>query len=121
MNSTALLERTREWAARLEEREANRGADDIRKARERVARKAGVAPGLLENLRRGRLKFWRPVMDGIRAAFIAELQGEIARLRHDLQVAHQCGADPHSDEIMEAVTLIERARKLVAQASGEMK
>lgn len=63
---------TREWVGRLERQEAARLGTDLADARRRVARRLGIAPGTLENLRRGRTK-------GVRAWIADRINRDHAR------------------------------------------
>ncbi len=102
------------FALSLEKRERER-IGDTREARRAVASRVGVAPGTIENLRRGRLKSiegW--VRDRLRAAFIRELEAEIARLEHELALLRQCGGHPAADQVGEIEAHLEAARALMA-------
>jgi hypothetical protein len=118
MNAYTDVEQAQLLARRLEDTAARQLGIQIREARDIIARRIGASPGFLENLRRDppRIKSvpsW--LMGRIRQAFVAELNAEITRLRHELEMASQCGVDPRSDEIMEAATLIEKAKAIIGE------
>ena len=52
-----------------------------------VARRVGVPPTAIDNLRRGRLKYAERIRDKINAAFAAFLERQIVRLETELAVA----------------------------------
>lgn len=108
----------RSWVARLEYAEARRSGTIIPFARAALARRLGVAPGTLENIRNGRIKGLRHwIAERIRAAVIRELELEILRLEHDLFVARQSGAGAGSDEILAATASLEAARLALTEGS----
>jgi hypothetical protein len=57
-------------------------APQVRRA---LARRIGIAPGTIENIQRGRLKFVERVEGRIRAAFVNLLEAEIARATDELE------------------------------------
>lgn len=76
-----------------------RRTKDRPQARIHVARALGTSPGTIENIQRGRLKRisgW--LRDALRARVIRELESEIVRLKHELEVHKQVGVDPRGDE-----------------------
>lgn len=90
----------------IERRRVERGMT-APEARKSIARDVRASVGTLENLARGRLKridAW--LRDNLTALFINELQGEIARLHHELDMARQRGAAPHSEQILAIKTSI---------------
>ena len=92
----------RHWVTRLEAREARKTGTTLPRARAIVARRLGVAPGTLENLRRGRtngVRAW--LAEKIAQAVVREIINEIRGLEHELAVARQCGARAGGDEIAE--------------------
>lgn len=105
-------------AARLERREMSRGFSR-NDARSRLARKLGVSPGTLENLGRGRLK---RTIDGftyrLRALLERELEAEIERLAHELEMvrASRDGADPVA--VCEIETHLAKAKALLREGRG---
>jgi len=100
---SALVDDARGYARWLEKRSS----------REDVARKAGIAPGTMENVKRGRLK--DPLrLSGIaarlRSLMVGEINKEILRLEHERQILLATGADPRSDALVQAATAIADAR-----------
>lgn len=87
-----------------------------RSSRKDVARAAGVAPGTMENVARGRLKDplrLRGIVDRMRSLMIAEINEEILRLEHERQILLATGADPRSDALVQAATAIADARAVL--------
>lgn len=56
-------------------------------ARAIVAREAGVLPGAIERLARGRLVYVQRIEQNIRAYAVRRMQEKLTRLAHDLYVA----------------------------------
>ena len=87
MNSAVFVEHARNWARTMEDR-AMRSGLKLPDAREAVARRIGVPPGTLQNLRKNRLKaiavHW---YDRLRAGVIRDLEAELRHVEHELQVA----------------------------------
>lgn len=111
-------ERAIRWAGMLESIERSRTGRNKEEVRENVAAKLGVSPGTLENLERRRtkgVKGW--IIDRIQGAVIRELEREISRLQHELEIARQCGTRPDADEVIAALAAISEARALIKQAS----
>lgn len=112
MTAAAYVDRARMWAKRLEDNEATRQAAPVREARQTVARRTGIAPGTLENLRNGRIKaIGVHVFDALKGAVERELQSEIARLEHELALLRQGGVDPREDQVGEVETHLAAARR----------
>lgn len=113
MSSAVIEETARTWARELEAKEAKRSGVSIRDARKTVARRAGLSPGTLENIKLGRTKGVRAfVFEKIRAAFMREDEAEIRRLEHELHLARQIGLDARCDE----VRAVESDRKALLEA-----
>lgn len=101
-------------AARLVQLERQRSRLDMSNAIRAVARKLGFSPGTLENIVRGRAKrITLSVAAAVRRAMIRELENEIARLTHELELARASGADPRSVAVAEIETLLDRAQSLL--------
>lgn len=114
VNAVADVSTANRLTRRLEDLEAMRQSQPVRVARSSVARRLGVAPGTLENIRRLRTKIvpnW--LMARIRAAFVAELHSEIARLEHEIHIARQIGTDTRDDVLVAAETQLATAKKLL--------
>ena len=80
-----------------------------------VARRIGVAPGTVENLRRGRIKFVERVEARIRAAFVSLLESEIGRATHELETMRRA-ADRSDCAALRAAESALRRRVAEAQA-----
>jgi len=105
MSSVAVDTVARDWTRRLERAEASRTGLPIEDARKRVARRLGVLPGTLENIGKGRIKGIRNwVAQKIRQAVIREIEAEIARLQHELEMARRCGTRLDSELVGEIET-----------------
>lgn len=99
------------WARELEDREIARSGVPRPDARKAVARRVGMAPTTLENLWRGRLKGLRTwAAEKLAAAFVRELENEIARLSSLLVVARVRAAGAAADHIGEAEAALAAAR-----------
>jgi transposase-like protein len=117
MNAIADIETASRFARVVEDSEAVRLGIQVRAARKSVARRLGVAPGTLKNLRSLRAKVvpnW--LMVRIRAEFINVLQAEIRRLEHQITIARQIGLDHRDDDLAAAETEIRKAKALIGGA-----
>lgn len=107
----------RDWARHIEDREAARSHTSLSAVRRIVARRIGVAPGTLENLRKGRAKKVAAVVfERLRAAVIREMEHELARCAHELQIALQAGRDPRSTEVAALEAAMVQARAMMERA-----
>lgn len=105
-------------ASRLVMRERQRSHLDTSNAIRAVARKVGLSPGSLENLVRGRAKrITLSVAAAVRRVMIREVENEIARLNHELQLVRASDADPRSDAVTEIETLLARAQSLLNEGA----
>ena len=87
MSVVALDEAARRWAGELEERGARRSGVSRVQARRIVARRTGLAPGTLENIKNRRTKGVRGwVLGVLQAAYVREIENEIARLSDELDM-----------------------------------
>lgn len=97
----------------LQDRELMRGHTKPQ-ARRNVARQIGCTPGTLENIERRRTKnVGFLIVERARNLVIRELEREIARLQHELEVARLCSDRPNSDEVLSAFAALEKARALI--------
>lgn len=86
-------------AQTLERRERNNGFS-AEGARHSLARKLRVGAGTVERLVRGRVKrIDASIRDRLQALLVRELESEIARLTHELEIARQGGAHLASEQI----------------------
>lgn len=110
-----------DWASILEDREASRSGGTISQARPAVARKTGVPEGKLYSLRRKRLKsVTRGILAGLGGALIDELQAELRRVQHDLEICNQIGERADSGEVQSLLASREKIRAALGlDASNE--
>lgn len=114
MNAVVDIETANRFSTRLENIEAQRLGVCVSKARERIARRIGVSPGTLENMRRLRTKVvpnW--IMSRIRAELIAVLHTEIKRLEHEITVCRQAGMDYREDDLAKAQAHLAETKRLL--------
>lgn len=116
MQSAVFINRARTWGRSLEEAEAMRSGTSIPEARKKIARKTGISPGTFENLRNGRLKsIGVHFYARLREAAIAEMDAEIRRLTHEINIARQSGFDARDDEVAAAEAALAKARTLMGK------
>jgi hypothetical protein len=79
-----------------------------------IARRIREAPGTLINVAKERAKrVDSRLRDKLTAFAISQIEQEIARMTHELEVLRQCGADPRSDSIAEVENLLAKAKALM--------
>ena len=83
-------------------------------ARNIVAREAGISPGSLEGLARGRLKYIDRIADKINGLLIRKIEARIASLQHELEVARALG-DASEADFGRAEAALEEARKAIGK------
>lgn len=83
-------------------------------ARRIVAREAGVTPGSLENLERGRLKHADRIAARLHALLASKIEQRIARLQHELFLARETGRVGRAD-LERAEAALETARKALGK------
>lgn len=94
MSAAEFVDRARGWERVLVGKESARSGRSSNAARQRVASKVGVAPGTLENLRRGRLKdITAHLYAKLHASVIAELEAELRHVEQELEIARAAGLD----------------------------
>lgn len=79
-----------------------------------LARDVGVAPGRFERIRAGRVKGvsqW--FFERVRSLVIREIESEIRRLTHELEIARQSGCDPRALDVGEVETHLAALRKII--------
>lgn len=112
MSAVAYLDRARAWTKALEDEEVERAGVRLAEARVIVARRTSIAPGTLENLRKGRLKTIAvDVYDRLRASVIRKLESELQHVQFELQIARQTGLDPSSGDFQSALASEARLRE----------
>lgn len=113
MSTATTIERARQIARDLEQRERSR-VGSVEAARTTLARRAGVSPATWRNLALGRLKRLDAWMrDRLQALVIRELEAEIARLTNELEIARQCGDHLASQHICEIEAHLAAARLIL--------
>lgn len=106
----------RDWARQIEDREAGSSGVPVSTARKSIARRIGIAPGTLENLRKGRVKrVTASVYERLHTAVIRELQREIERCTHEIQIARQAGLDPRGADFSALEAAMAKARKMTRE------
>lgn len=96
--------------------EMDRGGGD---KRARLARRAGISPGTVENSLKGRLKAKAAWVAALyREVLIRELEKEVAALEHELAVQRFAASRPDSDEIIAAVASLKAVRQTLDRAKG---
>ena len=102
-----------DWAEMLELAEARRAGISRAEARPIVARKIGVPEGKLYSLSRHRLKdISHGQFKKLGLGIIQDLQGDLARVEHELHIATQIGTRLDSGEVFE----LEARRQKIREA-----
>lgn len=100
-----------DWATALERLEAQRLGESRSRARPVVSRKTGVAVGTLYSLARRRLKtITNDTLRRLGNGLIAELQRELGRIEHELQIHTQIGTHVDSGEVLSLVQSRQKIR-----------
>jgi hypothetical protein len=100
--------------ARSLERHERARVSNLQIARQRIAARLRVGVGTFENLVRGRVKrVDAAIRDRLQALLVRELEAEIVRLTHELEIARQGGAHPCSHQMGEVEGLLTQARALL--------
>jgi hypothetical protein len=106
----------RDWIVEAEDNEVRRSGNERAAARNTIASKIGISAGTIENLRRRRIKDLRgSIRDRIVDFMVGDLEKEMARLQHNLEVARLCADRPDADAVIEAQTLLARAKRLIEE------
>jgi len=98
----------------VREEAAYRGIDRMT-ARQIVAREAGISPGTLENLLRGRLKYVERIADRLNALVIRKIEKRIAELEHELAIARHVSARPDEAAIFAAQSALDDAKRHIGR------
>lgn len=123
VSSIDAVSAARGWARTLEEREASRGLDR-RAAQEAVARRTGVPLGKIVSLRKNRLKdIGVAAYEALRRGVMSEIEQEMRRLEHELQLLRTAGLDPRDDQMEAVVADLAKARQALGlpPADGRMR
>jgi hypothetical protein len=100
----------------LEAEERRRRTLKFDRARIEVAEEAGIAPGTIENLQRGRHKGLRRRNYGRIMQFVVrDIQSEITRLEHDLELALRSSSRQDEIAVCEARTALATARRFIEE------
>jgi hypothetical protein len=100
-------------AQNLERRERARGLT-LPDARMRLADKLRIGVGTFENIVRNRVKrVDENIRDRLQALLVRELETEIARLSHELEIARQGGSHIAIEQVGEIETHLTAARSLL--------
>lgn len=100
-------------AQSLERKERAR-VSSLKAARQNIASRLRVGVGTFENLVRERVKTVDSVIrDRLQALYVREIEAEITRLSHELQVARQCGDRLASQQVSEIETHLAKVRQLL--------
>ena len=83
-------------------------------ARSIIAREAGITPGSLESLSRGRLKFVERIASKLNALLARKIEARIASLQHELEVARIAG-DTREVDFEAAEVALEEARRALGK------
>lgn len=105
------------WLDEVEDVEVLRSGDDRLLVRDALASQIGISPGTIENIRRRRIKDLRNrgIRDRIIDFMVGGIESEMARLQHNLEVARLCADRPDADAVIEAQTLLARAKRLIEE------
>lgn len=107
----------RDWAVGCAQRESARTGIGSRKVWQRIAVRLGVSAGTMEGLVRGRTKMVSTaVYERIRCGVVRELEAELARVTHALEMARASGLDARSAAVSRAETAVAAARAAIEEA-----
>lgn len=81
-----------------------------------VARAAGLAPGTVENLIRGRLKYVDRVERAINRLAVSSIERKIASLQNELAIARAVAVDIAHPDILGAAAALAQARECIGRA-----
>ncbi len=96
---------------------AKRAGLDVPAARRAIATDLHVSPSKVERAEKGRFKSVGAWLFGrVRGLVIREIENEIQRLTHELEIARQCGSDPRSFDTGAVEARLAEVRRLL---SGE--
>lgn len=118
MNAAYDIERAAIFARRLVDIEADRHGIGAELAKARIARREGVPASTLDNIVRGRVKqvaAW--VRDRLAQAVVREIQQEINKLEHELQIARLSADQPRDADLLAAETALAQAKILIRKGN----
>lgn len=81
-----------------------------------VARAAGLQPGTVENLIRGRLKYVERVERAINRLAVVSIERKIASLGNQLAIIRATALDPREPDILGAQAALDAARACIERA-----
>ena len=87
-------------------------------AEKTVARKAGVLPGTMENLRRGRLKHAHGIGERLRGLLVAQIERQIAALETEVRIARETSFGAVEADVVGAEIALKKARECLGCATG---
>lgn len=106
----------REWIVEAEDNEVRRSGNERPTARNTIASRIGISAGTIDSIRRRRIKDLRgSIRDRIVDFMVGDLEKEMARLQHNLEMARLCSDRPDADAVIEAQTLLARAKRLIEE------
>ena len=83
-------------------------------ARKIIAREAGISPGSLESLGRGRLKYLDRIADKLNGLLVRKIEQRIVSLEQELRIAKALGGSSQID-LGRAEAALEEARKALGK------
>ena len=86
-------------------------------AEKAVARRAGVLPGTMENLRRGRLKHAYGIGELLRGLLVAQIERQIAALEAEVRIAREASFGVVEADVVGAETALKKARECLGCAA----
>ena len=87
-------------------------------AERNLARRAGLAPSAIENLRRGRLKSDETIGRKLQRLAVQYLERQIAALEAELAIARASAGADHEPDLASAEAAIARARQALNRRSA---
>lgn len=102
-------------AKRLIEREKIRSGVKLPEARKKIAREAGITPGSLENLLRGRLKHVDRIASCVYSLRVKKIEQELAALEQELEIARKLGGNDPEINLGRVETALADARRALGK------
>ena len=88
----------------------------VKRAREIVAREAGLSPSALDRLRFGRIKFVDRLAGPLNELLVRKIERKIAELGHELAALKARGREADQVDLVAAAAAIETAKRLIGKA-----